>query len=303
MPTNLTNLGTDQTIGVEIEFCNMTRAKAATTLARFFRTSASYVRGRYDAYEVKDTDGRTWKIMRDRSISGPDSEQCELVTPILRYTDIDTLQEIVRTLRRAGAISDADHTCGVHVHIGAYDHTAQTLRTLTNIMAAHEELLAASLHIDDFRMGQFCKKVDQKFLERVNKEKPRTLQHFQRIWYEDDPGRSNYHYDKSRYHLLNLHAVFSKGTVEFRAFNFTKENGIHAGELKAWIYLCMAVSTAAKTLRTASPKEAQTANPKYAMRCWLLRLGFIGPEFETARLHLCKHLDGDAAFRNGRETA
>ena len=30
----------------------------------------------------------------------------------------------------------------------------------------------------------------------------------------------------------------------------------------------------------------ETDNPKYTFRCWLLRLGFIGDEFETARLHL-----------------
>jgi hypothetical protein len=36
------------------------------------------------------------------------------------------------------------------------------------------------------------------------------------------------------------------------------------------------------------------------MRTWLLRLGFIGEEFKTARDLLTKRLDGDAAFRNGR---
>jgi hypothetical protein len=36
------------------------------------------------------------------------------------------------------------------------------------------------------------------------------------------------------------------------------------------------------------------------MRTWLLRLGFIGDEFKTARELLTKRLDGDAAFRGGR---
>ena len=39
------------------------------------------------------------------------------------------------------------------------------------------------------------------------------------------------------------------------------------------------------------------------MRTWLLRLGFIGDEFATARNFLTKNLDGDTAFRHGRETA
>ena len=36
------------------------------------------------------------------------------------------------------------------------------------------------------------------------------------------------------------------------------------------------------------------------MRTWLLRLGFIGDEFVTARKFLTKRLNGDASFRNGR---
>lgn len=105
--------------------------------------------------------------------------------------------------------------------------------------------------------------------------------------------------------MLNLHATFTKGTVEFRLFQFNKPengklNGLHAGELKSYIQLCLALSQMAKTVKTASAKPQQTENPKYAMRTWLLRLGFIGDEFATARDILTRNLDGDTAFRNGR---
>jgi hypothetical protein len=127
------------------------------------------------------------------------------------------------------------------------------------------------------------------------------------IWYTsqgENYGR-NHHYNGSRYHMLNLHATFTKGTVEFRLFQFDapsegKQNGLHAGQLKSYIQLCLALSQMAKTVKTASPKPQQNENPKYAMRTWLLRLGFIGDEFETARNLLTKRLDGDAAFRHGR---
>lgn len=113
------------------------------------------------------------------------------------------------------------------------------------------------------------------------------------------------YFGTGRYHMLNLHATFTKGTVEFRLFQFDapsngKQNGLHAGQLKSYIQLCIALSQMAKTLKSASPKPQQTENPKYAMRTWLLRLGFIGEEFATAREILTKHLDGDASFRNGR---
>ncbi len=67
-----------------------------------------------------------------------------------------------------------------------------------------------------------------------------------------------------------------------------KQNGLHAGQLKSYIQLCLALSQMAKTLKSASPKPQQTENPKYAMRTWLLRLGFIGEEFATAREILTK---------------
>ena len=105
--------------------------------------------------------------------------------------------------------------------------------------------------------------------------------------------------------MLNLHATFTKGTVEFRLFQFEapadgKQNGLHAGQLKAYIQLCLALSQMAKSVKTASAKPQQNENPKYAMRTWLLRLGFIGEEFKTARELYTKRLDGDTAFRRGR---
>ena len=64
--------------------------------------------------------------------------------------------------------------------------------------------------------------------------------------------------------------------------------------------LWLALSQLAKQVKTASANPQQTENPKYAMRTWLLRLGFIGDEFKTARELYTKRLDGDTAFRNGR---
>lgn len=106
--------------------------------------------------------------------------------------------------------------------------------------------------------------------------------------------------------MLNLHSTFTKGTIEFRLFQFDapangKKNGLHAGQLKSYIQLCLALSQMAKEVRTASPKQPQVENPKYAMRTWLLRLGFIGEEFKTARDILTRKLPGDTAFRHGRE--
>jgi len=299
-----------QTIGVEVEMNSITREKAAKIAAEFFGTGRyqnTAFRNGYCTWSAWDADGREWKFQKDVSIHGPDSEKCELVTPILTYSDIETLQELIRRLRKAGAKSDATRGCGVHIHIGAKGHTAQTLRNLANLMASHEKLIATALKINEGRMRQYCKTVNPNFLAKLNRKKPQSMSQLADIWYEGNGaeyGRSH-HYNQSRYHMLNLHATFTKGTVEFRLFQFDapsggKQNGLHAGQLKSYIQLCLALSEMAKELRTASPKEQQKENPKFAMRTWLLRLGFIGEEFATARDILTRNLEGNTAFRFGR---
>lgn len=299
-----------QTIGVEVEMNNITRSHAARVAAEFFGTwnykDTAYRNG-YSTWSAWDQQGREWKFQKDVSINGADAQKCELVTPILKYDDIETLQELCRRLRKAGAKSDATRGCGVHIHIGSDGHTPQTLRNLINIMASHESLIADALKLSQYRLGTYCKPVDPELVERVNKEKPQTMSKLADVWYEANGasyGR-NQHYNNSRYHMLNLHATFTKGTIEFRLFQFDapadgKQNGIHAGQLKAYIQFCLALSNMAKMAKTASPKEQQKENPKFAMRTWLMRLGFIGEEFATARDFLTRNLEGDAAFRFGR---
>ncbi len=302
-----------QTIGVEVEMNNIERERAAKVAAEFFGTGRyqnTASRNGYHTWSAWDSEGREWKFQRDSSIAGPDSEKCEMVTPVLTYADIETLQELIRRLRKAGAKSDATRGCGVHIHIGAKGHTPQTLRNLANIMASHEALITSALNLERYRIDEYCRPVNPRFLESLNRKKPKTMEALADIWYKSHYTERNRtaHYNDSRYHMLNLHATFTKGTIEFRLFQFDapsggKQNGLHAGQLKAYIQFAMALSQMAKTVKTASPKPQQNENPKYAMRTWLLRLGFIGEEFATARDILTRNLSGDTAFRHGRESA
>ena len=297
----------EQTIGVEVEMNNITRNAAAKIAAELFGTGRyqdTASRNGYYTWSAWDQQGREWKFQKDVSISGPDSQKCELVTPILKYEDIELLQELIRRLRKAGAISHAGVGAGVHIHIGAQGHTAQTLRNLANIMASHEELIAEAIKIDRYRMSQYCRTVNPNFIKQLNTKKPTTMSQLADIWYTSqgcDSGRSA-HYNSSRYHMLNLHATFTKGTVEFRLFQFDRpengrKNGLHAGQLKSYIQLCLALNQMAKDQKSASSKPQQHDNPKFAMRTWLNRLGLIGAEFATAREFLTKNLSGNAAWR------
>lgn len=296
----------DQTFGVEVEMNNITRENAAQIAAEFFGTGRYAYTGMTDGYRTWsawDAQDRKWKFSRDCSIAGPDDCKCEMVTPILKYEDIETLQELLRQLRHAGAKSDASRGCGVHIHVGADGHNAKTLRHLANIVYSHEELIIPALGISDYRLSHYCKTVDPEFIKRVNEKKPRTMAEMADVWYDSQGcnyGR-NEHYNNSRYHMLNLHATFTKGTIEFRCFQFDTptghRSGIHAGKVKAWVQFCLAVSQMAKEAKASRPLRSQTDNQKYAMAGWLCRMGLTGEEFSTLRKVFNEKLTGNAAKR------
>ena len=298
----------DQTFGIEVEMNNITRKKSAQLASEFFGTDRyDYEGGIYDTWFAYDQYGRKWLFVRDSSIAGSSDYKCELVTPILKYEDIETVQGLIRVLRKAGAKSDATRKCGVHVHVGASGMTANNLRTLTNLMASHERLLTEALALNPDRVSTYCKPTDRNFLRTINKRKPKTLERFKKIWYESQGSSlyyANEHYNGTRYHMLNLHATFTKKTVEFRLFQFDepcngKMNGLHAGQLKAYVQFCLAICHKARTSKFASYKisAVQTENAKFAMRTWLNSLGMIGDEFQTAREVFTKRLTGNTAWR------
>lgn len=90
----------EQTIGVEVEMNNITRKAAAKLAAEFFGTNRSEYtahRNGYYTWSAWDAQGREWKFQRDCSISGPDSEKCELVTPYDRGEDVPPQNEAAET--------------------------------------------------------------------------------------------------------------------------------------------------------------------------------------------------------------
>ena len=288
----------NQRFGIEIEMTGITRAHAARVIAGYFHTHATAIGGVYDTYTARDGQDRIWKIVQDTSISSENESggsastryRVELVSPICVYEDIPVIQDLVRSLRHAGA--RVNGSCGIHVHVDASAHTPQTLRNVVNIMAAKEDLLYRALRISVSR-ERYCKKADLRFLDDVNRQRPKSLNELERLWYNGCSHRND-HYDRSRYHALNLHSVFSKGTIELRLFNST----LHAGEVKAYIQLCLAISHQGLVQKCASHNRTQSANEKYTFRTWLLRLGMIGEEFKTARMHLLKNLEGNMAWKD-----
>ncbi|WP_178182315.1 amidoligase family protein [uncultured Ruminococcus sp.] len=290
----------DQTFGVEIEFTGITREQAANVVAEYFGTRSSYpAHDSYYTRRIPDDTGRTWKLMRDSSIDPDrtdrnsseyiDEFRCELVTPILKSDkDMDDLQQIVRNLRKAGM--KTNNSCGLHVHIGAERHDAQSLTRLSKIMYQKEDILYHALNVSASREMRWCRKTDDKYISLLTQKKPKTKEALADIWYRNTDGREsrNAHYNGSRYKALNLHSYFTKGTVEFRCFNSTN----NAGRVRTYVRFAQAVSAQALNQRSAAVHKTQSSNECYTFRTWLIRIGLNGDEFKVPRKYLLERLEG-----------
>ena len=305
----------NQKFGVEVEMTGITREKAAKIVAEVLGSTPSNPNNScYDTRTIADQAARKWKIMRDSSISpkrndgtndGLDEYRVEFVTPPLEYADIELLQTIIRKLREGGA--KADSSCGIHIHVDGANHNPLSLRRLVNFMTARQDLIYESLEIGD-RANRWCHKLNSALLAEMKKDKNLSPEKAEQIWYSSANdgycgGVNHEHYNHTRYHGVNLHSYFSKGTVEFRLFNST----LHAGKIKAYIQFCLAVSAWAITSKEKvvfRSMDGYTAEQKVTIMRNILthRLGLYGDEFKTCRLHLMTPLK-KAAGMNCRAVA
>ncbi len=94
--------------------------------------------------------------------------------------------------------------------------------------------------------------------------------------------------------ITDLSILKGEETVSFPWFSDTSDSD----EVKAYTHLVTALCEMAKSLHRVSAVEKPVENEKYAFRCFLLRLGFIGSEYKTERKILLSKLTGSSAFRN-----
>lgn len=289
----------------------LTREQAAKAVGAMFGSIPYYIGTYYETWGVNDPQGKEWKFTFDSSITAQrrrngqwvlaDSEyKTEMVSPKLTYEEMGKLQEVVRCLRKKGA--KVNSSCGMHVHVDASNHTPRSLKNALTIMYSKEDILFKALQTNPARVNQRCQRVREDVLEDIRRMPSGTMRmdEFRRRWYQDRRrGESHSHYDSTRYYALNLHAVFDKGTVEWRCFNST----LHAGKVRAYITLALAISAQAINQKCTHMRKTEvTENPCFTFRTFLLRLGLIGPEYKNVRKHLLDHLEGNKAWRYDRST-
>ena len=99
---------------------------------------------------------------------------------------------------------------------------------------------------------------------------------------------------KKAFKTDNLDIIKTDEKVEFPWFTAEQD-----GDADAYCTFISLLCDFAKNQRRINNKPDTSDNPKYAFRCFLLRLGFIGAEYNTTRKLLLRNLSGSSAFRNG----
>jgi len=239
-------------------------------------------------------DGRKWQVVSDGSLCGTSAE---VVTPVMRVADLDTVQAVVRALRQAGA--KANSRTGLHVHVGAADFTPTDVKNLVRTFYKQEELILKAAGTEPSRIARYTKKTDHFFVEKICKLRAPTMAMINTAWFGSYTPHPH-HYEEHRYRALNLNNLWNeKRTIEARFWNGTT----HAGKVKSAILFTILLALRAKSAKASSarnPRPYSEASAKYDFRVFLLRLGANGPLFKTMRFHLCKNLPGSAAWKDGR---
>ena len=261
-----TVLNKEQTYGIEIEMYHMSREGVAKHVSSYYKTGRKpykkgMFRNRHQNWATTDDQGREWLFKVDGSIKRYNAmpavnrhevvkfdKVCELITPPLTGDkDLNDLCGIVEELIRGGAHSNAGMKCSLHIHLGLMDHTAKSLTRLAHLHAMVETRMIKEFGISQHRIDRYCQKTNPRFLFLLDMREPQTIKEFQDIWYEahGTEDKRYRHYNKSRYHLINFHAITCHGTIEFRGFQFRPD--LNTAQLRQYLNFCMRINEYSKT--------------------------------------------------------
>lgn len=94
-----------------------------------------------------------------------------------------------------------------------------------------------------------------------------------------------------------LPLVQSDETISFPWFKTDADPEV----IQAYTQFIAAICEMAKTQKRIAAAAKPVDNEKYAFRCFLLRLGFIGEDYKITRKILLSKLSGSAAFKSGKK--
>lgn len=222
-------------LGIEIEFTGVKREEVVRALENLFQTESKAVTNTstnspYLSYEISDYYGNIWKIVRDRSIKSQvyceESRfdvtdivdpnfvyTCELVSPILNSSTLPTLFIIIEVIKAIGGV--VNNSCGIHIHIDKPD--IKSICLLFKKFINMQDEIFNTFSVQENRQSEYCKK----FPSDINIPEFDSEKDFLDWYYK---SFSVYEGDvpiikTSRYYGINMYAIESHNTIEFRIFN------------------------------------------------------------------------------------
>ena len=102
---------------------------------------------------------------------------------------------------------------------------------------------------------------------------------------------------KAAFQTDSLDIISSDEKVEFPWFTVEQD-----GDADAYCTFISMLCEFAKNQGRINRKPDTSDNPKYTMRCFLIRLGMVGAEFKAARKVILRNLTGNSAFRKVGDT-
>ena len=299
--TKVATLARTLRFGVELEVVGIDERAIAKAAAKALNYSEpeTYNGG----YPVYDSQRRCWEVVSDGSLSDPSGE---LVTPPLTYADIPLLQEVARAIHKAGG--RVSYRCGMHVHVDAGDLTVAGLVNLCEMVRFYERTFPDVLGVQDRRVDRYCRPVKWECTnalffhgetgewDNIANSDEDARQEFYIAFHDYDMSScraerySENRYCDARYHGLNVHSVFHRGTTEFRWF----EGTLHGGEIRANVLLCLGMAAAARLMPNPTRAPQETLPEVRCTVTAVLRLlsqcGMVGEEFTNPRLHILRRI-------------
>jgi hypothetical protein len=198
----------------------------------------------------------TWKVVTDGSISAPNGDGFEVVSPILSGEEgFRQVREVMSALELIGA--KVNKSCGLHVHIGAADFTLRQFQNLAKNYLFFEDFFDMIMPVSRRESAnQYIKSMRDKFGGYDHAAAGRGMSGINACRTIDQVIQTLNGYSRDdRYYKLNLTAFWRHQTVEFRQ---------HAGTVEAdkainWIKLVMAFVEKAAVSKIRPRKETTLA--------------------------------------------
>lgn len=185
----------------------------------------------------------------------------------------EAFENILTALNDSGVVT----TEGIFT-IPMKDHTGVSLRNLVNVISSKEKLLNKALG----RSGEI---IPQGIIEAVNAVRLEELEDFALVIKDLSMG--------------GLSFDFNNKTISFNFYNAS----LDLETIKAYAALNAALDEQAKKQKYSSFLQKEVDNEKYAFRCFLLKLGFIGDELKKERKILLMNMAGNGAFKSQENKA